>query len=77
MGERRKKQGNKIKIGLGKVRINETWRFWSNIEKRTGIKEGGLGEMRGERSKEVEKNFVLAKKGIRSLRKMRTGVQRK
>lgn len=29
-----------IKIGLGKVRMNGIWRFWSDIEKGWGDKRG-------------------------------------
>lgn len=38
-GKEEKSKGKEIKIGLGKVRINGIWRFWSDIEKGTGIKE--------------------------------------
>lgn len=31
-GKKERSKGKKIKIGLGKIRINGIWKFWSNRE---------------------------------------------
>lgn len=45
-----------IKIGIGKVRIKDIWKFWSDIEKEEEQRIGERKDNRDEKEEENERN---------------------
>lgn len=56
-GKEEKEKGKDIKIGLGKVRINGIWKFWTDIEKEKKRNNEESERGKEERNEERDKNF--------------------
>lgn len=58
MGKRKEKKSieEDIKIGIGKVRIKDIWKFWSDIEKEEEQRIGERKDNRDEKEEENERN---------------------